>query len=205
MRFTQEDRVLVILDDVWQMLDFDAIGIPSSEHHKGCKVLISSRSEAVCTLMDCQKKIHLSTLTNDETWDLFQKQALISECTSITVKNLAREISNECKGLPVAIVAVASSLKGKAEVDWKVALDRLRSSKHVNIEKGLQNPYKCLQLSYDNLDTEEAKSLFLLCSVFPEDCEIPVEFLTRSAIGLGIVGEVHSYEGARDEGRSECG
>jgi Leucine-rich repeat (LRR) protein len=199
MRFTQEDRVLVILDDVWQMLDFDAIGIPSSEHHKGCKVLISSRSEAVCTLMDCQKKFHLSTLTNDETWDLFRKQALISECTSITVQSLARQISNECKGLPVAIVAVASSLKGKAEVEWKVALDRLRSSKPVNIEKGLQNPYKCLQLSYDNLDTEEAKSLFLLCSVFPEDCEIPVEFLTRSAIGLGIVGEVHSYEGARDE------
>ncbi|XP_045829778.1 uncharacterized protein LOC123921330 isoform X1 [Trifolium pratense] len=199
MRFRQEDRVLVILDDVWQMLDFDAIGIPSSEHHKGCKVLISSRSEAVCTLMDCQKKIHLSTLTNDETWDLFQKQALISECTSITVQSLARQISNECKGLPVAIVAVASSLKGKAEVEWKVALNRLRSSKPVNIEKGLQNPYTCLQLSYDNLDTEEAKSLFLLCSVFPEDCEIPVEFLTRSAIGLGIVGEVHSYEGARDE------
>ncbi|MCI21271.1 CC-NBS-LRR resistance protein, partial [Trifolium medium] len=160
MRFTQEDRVLVILDDVWQMLDFDAIGIPSSEHHKGCKGVISTRSEAVCTLMDCQKKIHLSTLTNDETWDLFQKQALISDGTSITVKNLAREISNECKGLPVAIVAVASSLKGKAEVEWKVALDRLRSSKPVNIEKGLQNSYKCLQLSYDNLDTEEAKSLF---------------------------------------------
>ncbi|GAU51536.1 hypothetical protein TSUD_414000 [Trifolium subterraneum] len=182
-----------------EMLDFEAIGIPSSEHHKGCKVLISSRSEAVCTLMDCQKKIHLSTLTNDETWDLFQKQALISEGASITVKNMARDISNECKGLPVAIVAVASSLKGKAEVEWKVALDRLRSSKPVNIEKGLQNPYKCLQLSYDNLDTEEAKSLFLLCSVFPEDCEIHVELLTRSAIGLGIVGEVHSYEAARDE------
>ncbi|KAL5101684.1 hypothetical protein RYX36_006011 [Vicia faba] len=199
MRLTQEDRVLVILDDVWQMLDFDAIGIPCSEHHKGCKVLITSRSEAVCTLMDCQKKVHLSTLTNDETWDLFQKQAFISEGTWNTLKNLAKEISNECKGLPVATVAVASSLKGKAVVEWKVALDRLRSSKPVNIEKGLQNPYKCLQLSYDNLDTEEAKSLFLLCSVFPEDCEIPVEFLTRSAIGLGIVGEVRSYEGARDE------
>ncbi|XP_058743220.1 uncharacterized protein LOC131616021 isoform X2 [Vicia villosa] len=199
MRLTQEDKVLVILDDVWQMLDFDAIGIPSGEHHKGCKVLITSRSEAVCTLTDCQKKIPLSTLTNDETWDLFQKQSLITEGTWNTIKNLAKEISNECKGLPVATVAVASSLKGKAEVEWKVTLDRLRSSKPVNIEKGLQNPYKCLQLSYDNLDNEEAKSLFLLCSVFPEDCEIPVEFLTRSAIGLGIVGEVRSYEGARDE------
>ncbi|XP_027342708.1 uncharacterized protein LOC113855315 [Abrus precatorius] len=199
MRVIQEDKILVILDDVWQMLDFDAIGIPSIEHHKCCKVLITTRSEAVCTLMDCQKMIHLSILTNNEAWVLFQKQALLSEETSISVKHLAREISDECKGLPVAIVAVASSLKGKAEVEWKVALDRLRNSKLINIEKGLPNPYECLLLSYDNLDFEEAKSLFLLCSVFPEDCEILVEFLTRSAIGLGIFGEIHSYEGARNE------
>ncbi|KAJ1415552.1 P-loop containing nucleoside triphosphate hydrolase [Sesbania bispinosa] len=199
MRLTQEDRILVILDDVWEMLDFDAIGIPSKEHHKGCKVLITTRSETMCVSMNCQKMIHLSTLTNDETWEIFQKHALISEGTSFSVKHLAREISNECKGLPVAIVAVASSLKGKAEVEWKVALNRLRSSKPVNIEKGLQNPYKCLQLSYDNLDMEEAKALFLLCSAFPEDYEIPVEILTRSAIGLGIVGEVHSYEEGRNE------
>ncbi|KAJ1410870.1 P-loop containing nucleoside triphosphate hydrolase [Sesbania bispinosa] len=199
MRLTQEDRILVILDDVWEMLDFDAIGIPSKEHHKGCKVLITTRSETMCVSMNCQKMIHLSTLTNDETWEIFQKHALISEGTSFSVKHLAREISNECKGLPVAIVAVASSLKGKAEVEWKVALNRLRSSKPVNIEKGLQNPYKCLQLSYDNLDMEEAKALFFLCSAFPEDYEIPVEILTRSAIGLGIVGEVQSYEEARNE------
>ncbi|XP_057441928.1 uncharacterized protein LOC130733703 isoform X2 [Lotus japonicus] len=196
MRLNQEERFLVILDDVWQMLDFEAIGIPSKE---GCKVLITTRSEAVCTLMDCQRKVHLSTLTNDETWGLFEKQALISEGTSTAVKHLAREISDECKGLPVAIVAVANSLKGKTEVEWRVALDRLKSSKPVNIENGFQNPYKCLRLSYDNLHMEEAKSLFLLCSAFPEDCEIPVELLTRTAIALGLVGEVRSYEGARNE------
>ena len=93
---------------------------------------------------------------------------------------------------------MASTLKGKAEDDWNVALDRLKRSKPVNIGKGLQNPYNCLRLSYDNLDTEE-QSLFLLCSVFPEDFEIPVENLIRFAIGLGLVGEIRSFEGARHE------
>ncbi|KAG4974206.1 hypothetical protein JHK87_031027 [Glycine soja] len=198
-RLTQDNRILVILDDVWEKLDFGAIGIPSTEHHKGCKILITTRSEEVCTMMDCHKKIHLPILTDGEAWNLFQKKALVSEGASDTLKHLAREISDKCKGLPVAIAAVASSLKGKAEEVWSVTLMRFTSSKPVNIGKGLQNPYTCLQLSYDNLDSEEAKSLFLLCSVFPEDSHIPIELLTRFAIGLGFVGEVCSYEEARNE------
>ncbi|WVZ09161.1 hypothetical protein V8G54_013691 [Vigna mungo] len=198
-RLTQEKNIFIILDDVWEKLDFGRIGIPSSEHHKGCKILITTRSEAVCTLMDCQRKIYLPILTDEEAWTLFQNKALISEGTPHTLKNLGRLISNECKGLPVAIAAVACSLKGKAETVWSVALNKLRRSKPINIERGLIDPYKCLQLSYDNLDTKEAKSLFLLCSVFPEDSEIQVEILTRCAIGLGVVGEVDSYEEARSE------
>ncbi|KAK7372938.1 hypothetical protein VNO80_06329 [Phaseolus coccineus] len=199
MRLIQEKNILMILDDVWEKLDFGRIGIPSFEHHKGCKILITTRSEEVCTSMDCQRKISLSILTDEEAWTLFQKKALISEDTPETFKHLAKQISDECKGLPVAIAAIASSLKDKEEVLWRVALNRLRSSKPINIGKGLQDPYKCLQLSYDNLDSKEAKSLFLLCSVFPEDYDIPVECLIRCAIGLGVAGEVNSYENARSE------
>ena len=199
MRLTQEKTILMILDDVWEKLDFGRIGIPSSKHHKGCKILITTRSEEVCTSMDCQRKIYLPILTDEEAWSLFQNKANISEDTPKAIKNLAKAISNECKGLPVVISTVASSLKAKEEVIWSVALNRLRSSKPINIEKGLQDPYKCLQLSYDNLDMKEAKSLFLLCSVFPEDYEIPIECLIRCAIGLGLAGEVNSYENARSE------
>ncbi|ESW25042.1 hypothetical protein PHAVU_003G002600 [Phaseolus vulgaris] len=199
LRLNQEKNILMILDDVWEKLDFGGIGIPSSEHHTVCKILITTRSEEVCTSMDCQRKIYLPILTDEEAWTLFQNKALISKNTPDTLKNLGRLISNECKGLPVAIAAVASSLKGKVETIWNVALNKLRSSKPINIERGLIDPYKCLQLSYDNLDTKEAKSLFLFCSVFPEDSEIPIEVLTRYAIGLGVVGEAHSYEEARSE------
>ncbi|XP_022633302.1 uncharacterized protein LOC106753628 isoform X3 [Vigna radiata var. radiata] len=198
-RLTEEKNIFIILDDVWEKLDFGRIGIPSSQHHKGCKILITTRLEDVCISMDCQRRIYLPILTDEEAWTLFQNKAFISEDTPDTLKNLGRLISNQCKGLPVAIAAVACSLKGKAETVWSVALNKLRRSKPINIERGLIDPYKCLQLSYDNLDTKEAKSFFLLCSVFPEDFEIPIELLTRYAIGLGVVGEVDSYEEARSE------
>ena len=199
MRLMKEKSILMILDDVWEKLDFGHIGIPSSKHHKGCKILITTRSKDICTSMDCQRNIYLSILTDEEAWTLFQNKANIFEDTPENIKHLAKSISNECKGLPVAIAAVASSLKGKTEAIWSVALNRLRSSKPINVEFFLHDPYKCLHLSYDNLDSEEAKSLFLLCSVFPEDYEILVECLMRCAIGLGVTGEVSSYENARNE------
>ncbi|WVY91191.1 hypothetical protein V8G54_036705 [Vigna mungo] len=199
MRLTEEKKILMILDDVWEKLDFGRIGIPLSEYHKGRKILITTRSEEVCISMDCQKKIYLPILTDEEAWTLFQEKALISKDTPENIKHLAISISNECKGLPVAIVAVASSLKGKEKVIWRNALNKLRSSKPINIDRGFRDPYKCLKLSYDNLDSEEAKSLFLLCSVFPEDYEISVECLIRCAIGLGVAGEVDTYEEARTE------
>ncbi|XP_027368625.1 probable disease resistance protein At4g27220, partial [Abrus precatorius] len=197
-RIRHEKRILVILDDVWQRLNFRAIGIPPHEDHKGCKVLITTRYGNVCQGMNCQRTVQLQILSNDEGWILFQQQANICEEASSPLK-LARDISDECKGLPVAIAAVAGSLKGKAEADWKAALNRLRSSIPVNIEEGLQDPYKCLQLSYDYLDTEETKSLLLLCSAYAEDYEIPVEELTRYAVGLGLGGEVGSYDAKRNE------
>ncbi|KOM46318.1 hypothetical protein LR48_Vigan07g002200 [Vigna angularis] len=199
MILMQEKKILIIVDDVWEKLDFGRIGIPSSEYHKGCKILITTRSEDVCISMNCQKNIYLPILTDEEAWTLFQNKALISKDTPENIKHLGISISNECKGLPVAIVAVASSLKGKQEAIWRYALNKLKSSKPINIAKGLRDPYKCLQLSYDNLDTEEARSLFLLCSVFPEDYEITLECLIRCAIGLGVAGEVETYEAARAE------
>ncbi|QHN90886.1 uncharacterized protein LOC107608945 isoform X3 [Arachis ipaensis] len=192
------ENVLLILDDVWDRLDFEAIGIPSFKNHRGCKVLITTRSEAVCSLNDCQKKIRLKTIELEEAWKLFQTQAQITEDTSNALKKLAKEISDKCEGLLVAIVAIANTLKGKGEADWKVASDNLKRCKPVIIEGGLQNPYKILRVSYDNLDPVE-QSLFLLCSVFPEDFEIPVEDLIRIAIGVGLVEEVVTFEGARNK------
>ncbi|PNX84716.1 CC-NBS-LRR resistance protein, partial [Trifolium pratense] len=42
-RLTNGEKILVILDDVWGYLNFDDIGIPNSDNHKGCKVLVTTR------------------------------------------------------------------------------------------------------------------------------------------------------------------
>ncbi|KAI4318227.1 hypothetical protein L6164_026016 [Bauhinia variegata] len=199
-RLANEEKILIILDDVWEKLDFEKIGIFFAENFKGCKILLTTRRAQVCDLMDCQRIIPLSLLTKEESWTLFQEYAGITNQMSDYKKGLARDITEECGGLPIAIAAVASTLKGKkTESEWKEALEKLKEATPMDIEKGLRNPYSCLQLSYDFLKNEEAKSLFLLCSIFPEDFEIHEEYLARYGIGLGLFGKVSSYERARNQ------
>ncbi|KAF7833543.1 Disease resistance protein [Senna tora] len=201
MRLNGGERFLIILDDVWEMLDFEAIGIPVGENKNGCTVLITTRELRVCTLMNCQSIIGLEILNMEEALTLFQKHAKLFDENSETkkLKVLAENITKECGGLPVAIAAVASSLRGKTQAEWVEALETLRDCSPVDIGEGLKNPYTCLRLSYDNLKNEVAKSLFLLCSVFPEDYEIDIDDLAIFGIALGLIGEIHSLKRARNQ------
>ncbi|KAF7833545.1 Disease resistance protein [Senna tora] len=114
MRLNGGERFLIILDDVWKLLDFEAIGIPVGENKNGCTVLIRTRHRHVCTLMNCQSIIALDLLDMEEALTLFQKHAKLFDDNSETLKlkGLAEKITKECGGLLVAIVVVASTLKG---------------------------------------------------------------------------------------------
>lgn len=193
MRLNQnnEAKYLIILDDVWEVLRFEDIGIPLGEN---CKVLICTRKQDICPLKGFKKVVHLQLLRKEEAWQLFQKYA--GEIDD-TLQDLAQKISNECHSLPVAIKAVASALNGKPEVMWENAWNLLRTCAPPDFVEGQENPYKCLKLSFDQLEDEEVKSLSLLCAFFPEDSEIFQEDLIRFSFGLGIFRDADMYEIAR--------
>ncbi|KAF7816253.1 putative disease resistance protein [Senna tora] len=141
-----------------------------------------------------------SLLDQEEAWTLFKLFAGINDHEFPSdMKDVGRKIADECKGLPIAIVTVGSSLRGRSFEEWELALSRLEDSEPMDIPKGLRSPYACLKLSYDNLTNEIAKTLFLLCSIFPEDYEIKVEDLVRFGKGLGPVGT----RGITDKARKE--
>lgn len=48
-RLKMENKFLLVLDDVWQKLDLEKIGIPLGKEHEGCKVIVTSRSHEVCS------------------------------------------------------------------------------------------------------------------------------------------------------------
>ncbi|XP_027337494.1 uncharacterized protein LOC113851221 [Abrus precatorius] len=152
--------------------------------------------------MGCEKIIQLGVLSEEDAWTLFKKHAHISDSSLKHLLDKGRDITKECKGLPVAIAAIASSLKGEGNVKvWKSTLRSLQKSVPMHgVPKSLIEVYKCLRYSYDNLKDKESQKLFLLCSMFPEDEELSNETLTRFGIGVRLFGEMDGkYDEARDQ------
>ncbi|XP_054817798.1 putative disease resistance protein At1g63350 [Prosopis cineraria] len=200
LRLQNEERILIILDDVWAKLNLEDIGIPfGGNHQRRCKIVLTTRCLDVCTLMDCQKHIHLHLLNENEAWTLFQTHANANDATKEVV---AREIVKECKGLAIAIVALGTCLKGKGVDEMKVVLYKLRNAKPNNVDKGVRDAFACLELSYAYLGTTEAKLLLLMCAMFPEDHKIVIEDLFRYGVGLGLCRDVDSFEIARSHVRA---
>ncbi|KAI3734625.1 hypothetical protein L6452_14098 [Arctium lappa] len=196
-RLKQSTRVLLILDDVWRLLDLEAIGIPHNDVHKGCKLLLTSRSKDVCNEINAQVCVPVNVLSKVDAWNLFSKMANITHDSS-DIHLLATKVAERCAGLPIAIVTVARALRGKSKHAWSDALCQLQNPPPKNI-KGMQKyVYSSLELSYNFLETDEIKSCFLLCSLFKEDVEIPVEILVRYGMGLRLFQNVYKLEAARD-------
>ncbi|KAB2606998.1 disease resistance protein [Pyrus ussuriensis x Pyrus communis] len=175
-------RILIVLDDVWAEPNFEAIGLPCGDAHKGCKVLLTSRDKEVCNRMGIQLIIAVPTLTTEESRELFLEMVGAS-FNDPDLRSTAEEVVKECGRLPIAIVTVGKALEKRRKHEWDDALNQLRNSTPVNIP-GLDNKvYSSIKLSYDGLESDEAKSCFLLCCLFPEDYDIPIEYLVRYGWG----------------------
>ncbi|XP_073220073.1 putative disease resistance protein At5g05400 isoform X2 [Cicer arietinum] len=195
----ENKRILIIVDDLWREFNLNDIGIHLDNNNKGAwKILITTRNQHICDLMHCQKKIHLGLLCEDESWTLFKKHAHIDDSLSKSLDGVPQKVCLECKGLPIAIKAVGSSLKGKSIADWKVAFHMLTHSEAVDDHvEGVGAALSCLKLSYDYL-SDKQKLIFLMCSMFPEDYKISIEDMIRYAVGLGLGGRF-SLDSARDD------
>ncbi|XP_077214021.1 putative disease resistance protein At4g27220 [Tasmannia lanceolata] len=193
-RLKQEKKVLIILDDLWDRLDLTKVGIPYGSTQKGCQIIITTRRLDVCSMMNCQKKIEVQGLPEQDSWNLFKEKAEVVETDEL--QSLAREVAKECKGLPLAIVTVARALKGKGSSIWANALEELKQSSARNIEGVEKEVYSRLELSYNYIESEEAKLCFLFCCVFPEDRNIKVGLLMRYMMGERVFKGVNNFEKA---------
>ncbi|XP_065873396.1 disease resistance protein At4g27190-like [Euphorbia lathyris] len=187
-----DGSILLILDDVWEVLDFEEIGLPKAR----LQILFTSRNEDVCQIMGSERNFVINVLTDEEAWGLF-KNIAIESIEKWNLHDTARKISDECGGLPVVIVTLAAALKYKTKPTWNDSLLKLQKSNLEDIS-GMDKVYSRIQLSYDLLNDKEAQSCFRLCCLFPEDYDVPVEYLVLFGNGLRLFKHVESLEQARD-------
>ncbi|XP_073259954.1 probable disease resistance protein At1g61190 [Populus alba] len=162
-RLKREPKVLVILDDIWERLELDDVGIPSGSDHRGCKILMTSRDRNVLSRGMVTKKVFwLQVLPENEAWNLFKKMA--GDVVKYPdLQLVAVEVAKRCAGLPILIVTVARALKDGDLSEWKDALERLKRFDKDEMDSQV---YSALELSYDSLKGEEIRSAFLLCQQY---------------------------------------
>ncbi|XP_027120442.1 disease resistance protein At4g27190-like [Coffea arabica] len=203
-RLTTQERILLVLDDVWNFVNFKEIGIPVTFEGKGCKIMITTRQRNLCSTMGLRKtkEIPLRLLSDEESWNLFKSNAgSLADTFSPQQDDVAMKVARECCGLPLALVTVGRALRNKDLELWRAALQQLKKSKPLNINYNEKDIFSCLKLSYDQLQSEEAKECFLLCCLFPEDHDIKIEDIARYALGKGMFTDVETMEEARRETR----
>ncbi|KAL3533473.1 hypothetical protein ACH5RR_006994 [Cinchona calisaya] len=194
-------RVLIILDDIWESLDLEEIGIPSPNNTFGCKIILTSRVHDACVQMEAEKILQLVELPENEAWRLFREHAG-DTVDAPNLRQIAENVAKECKGLPLALVTVGRALRNKSRTFWEDALLQLQQSMPENIPQVLNRVYRPLMLSYNQLANEETRYLFRLCCLFPEDHDISLDDLVGYGMGLQIFFGIRTLRDARNRVRA---
>ncbi|CAA6674077.1 unnamed protein product [Spirodela intermedia] len=166
---------LLLLDDLWEKLDLEAVGVPfSSSFRNGSKVVFTTRSEKVCNDMDAQRKVKVPLLNRKSSWKLF-------------CQKLGRE---EDQWDP--------SMRSLAEA-WQEALMALKG---IPVELGdMKEVLILLKFSFDRLKDTSAKECLLYCALFPEDHNIVLSVLIDYWVGEGLLDR-GSYPDPIDRARN---
>jgi len=188
-------RFVLLLDDLWEDVSLTAIGIPVLG--KKYKVVFTTRSKDVCSVMRANEDIEVQCLSENDAWDLFDMKV---HCDGLNeISDIAKKIVAKCCGLPLALEVIRNTMASKSTViQWRRALDTLESypSEMKGTEKGI---FQVLKLSYDYLKTKNAKC-FLYCALFPKAYYIKQDELVEYWIGEGFIDEKDGRERAKDRG-----
>ncbi|KAI5410920.1 disease resistance protein RPS2 [Lathyrus oleraceus] len=159
-RIRQEMKILVILEDVWGKLSLTEVGVPFGDDHKGCKVLVTSRDLNVLTANLGAKKVYrLEVLSEDESWSLFEKRGG-DVVKDLSIQPIAMKVAKNCAGLPLLIINLVEALKNKDLYAWNDALEQLTNFDFDGCF--YSKVHSAIELSYDNLESQELKTFFLL-------------------------------------------
>ncbi|MFQ6641234.1 hypothetical protein Gotur_014464 [Gossypium turneri] len=145
---------VLILDDVWDKVSLEEVGIPEPSSSNGCKLVLTTRSENVCKYMGC-KVIKVKPLSEEEALILFLNKVGPNIVQSPTIMPTLKLVVNECAGLPLTIVAVAGTMKGEDNpLIWKNALRELKE--RIGKVEGVEaEVIERLKFSFDHLKDEK--------------------------------------------------
>ncbi|XP_028769968.1 probable disease resistance protein At4g27220 [Neltuma alba] len=160
--FNHITRCVLILDDVWNPIYLEEVGFPVSNN--GIKLILTTRLWEVCQSMNCMKNIiEVEPLSKEDGFDLFKKTLGVHQIQPIGVEPKARAVAEQCEGLPLAIVMIARSMKGKEHIrEWDHLLECLQNMGDGQYHMD-ERVFQVLKSSYSFLN-DKLQRFFLYCA-----------------------------------------
>ncbi|KAB2611984.1 TMV resistance protein N-like [Pyrus ussuriensis x Pyrus communis] len=152
-------KVLIVLDDVSNRDQLNAILGMREWLHPGSKIIITTRHEHLLNAHEVFKKFMVQELDEDKSLELFSWHAFRQSHPVEGYKELSRHVVKHCGGLPLALQVLGSSLSGKSVEVWQSALQKLDVIPNDKIQK-------VLRISFDSLQDDHDKNLFLHIASF---------------------------------------
>ncbi|KAJ3684691.1 hypothetical protein LUZ61_013855 [Rhynchospora tenuis] len=200
--FLREKSFVLLLDDLWDCVDLDRIGIPDPTELHSCKrkVVLTTRSTEVCGKMEVTKIIKVDILNWEDAWSLFIEKVTEETINSDPqIKKYAVDVVKELGGLPLALITTGKAMRYKIDHnDWEHAIMQLKQARLNDVESSRVNKtvFHVLKFSYDSLKNDTLRQCFLHCSLWPEDFSIRKDRLIELWMGLGLIDESDKIQAA---------
>ncbi|XP_047150641.1 putative disease resistance RPP13-like protein 1 [Vigna umbellata] len=170
-------KFLLVLDDVWNedRNQWKALQTPLTFGAKGSKIIVTTRSHKVASIMQSTYILQLKQLDEDHSWETFAKHAFQDENSKLNseLKEIGMKIVEKCQGLPLALETIGCLLQSKSSVsEWEGVL----TSEIWDLPIEDSKIVPTLLLSYYHLPSH-LKRCFAYCAIFPKDYRFDKESL----------------------------
>ena len=152
-------KILLVLDDVDKLEQIENLLGKCDWFAFGSRVIITTRDKhLLATLGKVCAKYEVKELDKHEALQLFKKHAFPGNKPNKDYSELANQVINYAKGLPLALKIIGSDLCGKTKLEWETALDKYNKIPNKDIQE-------ILKVSYDGLEETE-QDIFLDIACF---------------------------------------
>ncbi|CAN6564333.1 unnamed protein product [Malus baccata var. baccata] len=152
----QHRRVLVIIDNIDEVEQLDAIAGKHDWFGPGSRIIITTRDEHLLKQVD--KRYMFPEMNEEEALELFSWHAFENSWPDEGYLELSKKVVSYCGGLPLALEILGSFFIKRTIGEWESQLEKLERTPHGKI-------IKPLKISFEGLDDTQ-KAIFLDISCF---------------------------------------
>jgi hypothetical protein len=152
-------RVFVVIDDVDQVEQLEALAIDRDSFGPGSRILITTRDGHLLKQLGVDAIYRAREMNEEEALELFSLHAFKACCPNEGYLEHSRSVVDCCGGLPIALKVLGSFLVGKSTTFWESTMKKLKKVPQPEIQEKLK-------ISFDGLNDDTEREIFLDISCF---------------------------------------